>query len=94
MENTNTEYFEQDKNTIAFLLLCKDISFEGTQSQGETLKFIFSPADKARNHAEKYQLGNCAPIQPKDFAVSQERVMDLIYQWKRQRNEMGGGHAR
>lgn len=79
-------YREKDKNIAAFLLLCKDISFEGTEASGDTLYFTFTPLEKATRQVELYMAKQAEPVQPKECAESHQTILDLIWRWRKSRD--------
>lgn len=84
-------YKEKDKGISAYLLLCKDLRFEGTEPEGDVLYFLFSPNELARQQAELYIAKRTDPIQPKDYAEANQTINDLIWRWRKSRDGSNGG---
>ena len=80
------EHKENSKEIAAYLLLCDDLTFEGTEGRGDILYFIFTPSSKAKAYADKYILGSCKPIQPKSYSDSQQRITEIIWRWRKQKD--------
>lgn len=81
------KYLEQDKPTVAYLFTRKDLTFIGTQAQGDVLYFIFSPKNLASNYAQLFLTKRAELIQPKDFADAQRTIVDIIWKWRKSRDE-------
>jgi len=80
------KYSEKDKSIAAFLLICKNLKFQGTQPNGEVLLFLFSPANEAKRQAELFYAKQAEPIQPKDYAEAQQTIIDLIWRWRKSKD--------
>lgn len=91
MTTTNTQrYQEIDKKTAAYLLLCSDLVFEGTNPSGDLLIFEFSPEEVARRRSEQYISRKAEPIQPKDYAEAEETITNLIWKWRKEKDLANG----
>ena len=88
----NDYYREKDKTVSAYLLICKDIRFEGTSPVGEILYFNFSPKERAKKHAEQFISKQATLIQPKEYAEASQTITDLIWRWRHSRD--GGNYGR
>lgn len=88
MEN----YKEKDRFIAAFLLTLKNIKFQGVEPVGDILYFLFSPEKDASKQASLFFARQAEPVQPKDYAEAQQTVINLIWRWRKQRDENGGNN--
>lgn len=82
-------YRESNKEIAAYLSLLPEITFEGTESRGDYLSFLFSPSNLASQKASDYFSKKAEPVQPKDLIDAVDGMTDLVMRFKRQRNEGG-----
>lgn len=79
IDSSNDIHYEANKFLVPYLLLCDGITFEGTESRGGTVYFLFSPASKVLEAINKYYQRGAEPIQPKDLIDAIEHYRDLVH---------------
>ncbi|MEK7525876.1 MAG: hypothetical protein AAB546_00155 [Patescibacteria group bacterium] len=87
MENTNNNgfHYEKDKNLAPYLLTCPDILYHGTEREGDTVYFKFTPIELVDKAIDSYYSRTANLIQPKDFCDNIERFKNEIFQVMKRR---------
>ena len=80
---------ESDKYISAYLLGCPEVRFEGTESDGQTLLFLFSDPDKCKVLISRYVALQTEAIQPKKLFDSLEACNQLIWKHRNERTAKG-----
>jgi len=75
-------HFERSKDLVSYLLICKDISFLGTEVKGSLVFFKFSPNDKVQEEIDKFYRKEANPVQPKDLTDAFERFKTEVFRLK------------
>lgn len=91
MKNTSKEiYQERDKNLATFLLACEEISFCGTESDGQTIYFLFSPKERAIGLVNLYYSKNEPRIPAKTLLESVDNFRTILFRAKYEMSNDGG----
>ena len=82
INNNDQIHFEREKSLCSYLLICKDISFLGTEVKGNLVFFKFSPINKVQEAIDKFYKKEAEPVQPKDLTDSFERFKTEVFRLK------------
>ena len=95
--NSTTQdiHLEKDKHLVPFLLTMEEegVQFLGTETQGPTVLFKFSPAKKCQNLVDQFYTNKAPKVSAKNLLRSLEQFRDIIYRHKDEMNH-GGDYGR
>ena len=87
MNNSPEEFYkEKDKNISIFLLACEEINFCGTEADGQTIFFLFSPKEKAVGLVRLYYSKREPHIPAKTLLEAVDNFRTILF---RAKDEMG-----
>jgi len=80
-----SNYESKDKQVVPFLLICPEVNFTGTRTEGSVIYFQFSPIKKCEQLVNNFISHKAPLVQPKDLLDAVEAFRDRIFEMKDKR---------
>ncbi|NQU83858.1 MAG: hypothetical protein HQ536_04050 [Parcubacteria group bacterium] len=83
MSNSPEKFYkERDKNLSTFLLACEEINFCGTEANGQTIFFLFSPRQRVTELVRLYYSKKEPCIPAKTLLESVDNFRTILFRAK------------